>query len=165
MSKSRFLGHECPLARALDQIGDWWTLLVVRECMYGTRRFEGFRRQLGISRAVLVKRLHSLTEAGILEKITSDKDKRAVEYCLTAKGLDLWPLMVTLLIWSNRHVVKGDVVSVHHQDSACGIEQICAVNESRQPIPFKELSLVCGKDASPAFSQRIKSINSAWRKP
>lgn len=78
----------CPIARSLDQIGDWWTLLIVRNALRGSRRFGEFQRSLGVSRSMLAGRLRRMTADGLLER-HGDEDGGSAEYRLTAKGRDL----------------------------------------------------------------------------
>ncbi|MGC6471398.1 MAG: winged helix-turn-helix transcriptional regulator [Parvibaculales bacterium] len=157
MSKVRFSDHECPLAQALDEIGDWWTLLVVREVMYGQSRFEAFRQQLGISRAVLSDRLSRLVQAGILQRQTQADDKRAADYSLTDKGRDLWPVIVAMLHWSQRHVVDGDVVRGVSRISGRPVDRICAVDTHGNIIEAGDTKLTAGGDASEHLRARIQA--------
>ena len=76
----------CPIARSLDILGDWWNPLIIRECLYGVHRFDGFQRWLGIGRNILSNRLQQLVEGGILETKAYQEKPRRLEYHLTAKG-------------------------------------------------------------------------------
>ena len=91
----------CYIARALEVLGERWTLLIVRDCFFGVRRFADLLIRLDISRAVLTERLGMLVEAGVLERRGSG---RSVEYVLTPAGEDLWPLIHNLAVWGERHV-------------------------------------------------------------
>ena len=157
MSKHRFTHHECPVARSLDQIGDWWTLLVVREVMYGLHQFNDIRKSLGISRAVLAARLSELAENGILEKHDDPADGRAAQYKLTEKGADLWPVIVAMLNWSNKHVLADgeDVVRPVNPDTNQPIEAICARDSVGNVTPLNKMVLRTGATASPHLSARI----------
>lgn len=98
---------DCAIAQALGVVGDWWTLLVVRDVAGGIHRFDGLRRELGISRKVLTERLAALVDAGVLEKRRySDRPPR-YEYHLTSKGHGLVPVLIALQDWGTRHVM-GD---------------------------------------------------------
>lgn len=94
-----YTGEDCPIARALEVVGERWTLLIVRDAFYGVSRFSDFRDHLNIPRAVLSERLNLLTEQGILtrEHAASGRD----EYTLTAKGQRLWPAIWSLITWGN----------------------------------------------------------------
>ena len=167
MSKSRFTEHECPLAQSLDQVGDWWTLLVVREAMYGTCCFEDFRTGLGISRAILSKRLSQLVRTGILTKQRSEKDGRSINYLLTPKGRALWPVIVSLLTWSNQWLAEPgkEVIKVQSRTTGNDIVRLCALSSDDQPIDMKDTMLVEGPGASEAFRQRIQAINDPRKQP
>ena len=157
MSKQRFTHHECPVARSLDQIGDWWTLLVVREVMYGLHQFNNIRKSLGISRAVLTTRLTELTDNGILQKCEDPTDGRAAHYQLTEKGADLWPVIVAMLNWSNKHVLADgeDVVRPFNPASNRPIEALCARDTQGNITPLDKMVLRTGRSASPHLSARI----------
>lgn len=157
MSKKRFTHDECPVARSLDQIGDWWTLLIVREVLYGLHQFNEIRASLGISRAVLSERLKELTQTNILERRSDSQDKRAAQYHLTEKGRDLWPVIIAMLDWSNKHVVgeTEDIVYPLNPDSNKPIADLCARDIDGNVTPLKKMVLRKGKTASPHLGARI----------
>ena len=157
MSKKRFTRDECPVARSLDQIGDWWTLLIVREVLYGLHQFNEIRASLGISRAVLSERLKDLKQNDILERRSDAQDKRAAQYHLTAKGRDLWPVIIALLDWSNKHVLgeTEDIVYPLNPDSNKPIADLCARDIDGNVTPLKKMVLRKGKTASPHLGARI----------
>jgi len=92
----------CSIARALDVLGEWWTLLVVREAFRGVRRFDGFVERLGIAPNILSARLRRLVDHGVLEERAYQDRPPRVEYRLTPKGRDLYPVIVALLGWGDR---------------------------------------------------------------
>ncbi|MGZ5336932.1 MAG: winged helix-turn-helix transcriptional regulator [Solirubrobacterales bacterium] len=97
MLRSDYEGQICSIARSLELVGERWTLLVIRDVFRGKRRFDEIQQSLGIARNVLTSRLERLVEEDILERrLYSEKPKR-YEYFLTEKGLDLWPVLVTLM--------------------------------------------------------------------
>src|SRR6266446_9008727 len=102
MQRTRFANRECPVAQSLELIGEWWSLLIIRDAFRGLRRFESFQTSLGIARNMLSRRLKALVAAGILEKRPYSERPLRHEYRLTAKGRGLMPVMVSLLIWGNR---------------------------------------------------------------
>ncbi len=89
----------CPVARSLDAIGDWWSLLIIRDAFDGTRRFGEFQNGLGISKGVLATRLRDLVERGIFETAPASDGTAYREYVLTAKGRGLFPVIVALRQW------------------------------------------------------------------
>src|SRR4029453_10511675 len=101
MRRTSFASMTCSVARALEQIGDGWTLLVIRETFYGTRRFKDFEAELGIASNTLSQRLAQLVTHGILRLFEADS---AREYRLTNKGREVCPVIAALVQGGNRHV-------------------------------------------------------------
>jgi DNA-binding HxlR family transcriptional regulator len=96
-----YAGERCSLARALEVVGERWTLLIVRDAFFGVRRFGDFAAHLDIPRAVLTSRLAALVEAGVLALVPGGHGHD--EYALTGKGRDLWPVIRSLLVWGDEH--------------------------------------------------------------
>lgn len=97
-------GNYCPSARSLDVIGDWWSLLIVRDAFDGMTRFSEFQKSLGISKNILARRLRSLVEQGILVLASPEEGGAHMEYRLTEMGRDLFPMMVALRQFGERHL-------------------------------------------------------------
>jgi DNA-binding HxlR family transcriptional regulator len=96
-------GLDCSVAKALEVIGERWSLLIVRDVMHGHRRFGEMQESLGIARNVLSARLERLVEEDILERRAYSESPPRHEYFLTEKGLDLWPALIALLNWGDRY--------------------------------------------------------------
>ncbi|HEY3492903.1 MAG TPA: helix-turn-helix domain-containing protein [Solirubrobacterales bacterium] len=96
-------GLDCSVAKALEVIGERWSLLIVRSVMHGNRRFGEMQEQLGIARNVLSARLQRLVDEEILERRAYQESPPRYEYFLTEKGLDLWPALIALLSWGDRY--------------------------------------------------------------
>jgi len=101
MKAKSFATMRCSIARALDEVGHWWSLLIIRDALMGARRFGEFERSLGIAKHTLSQRLAALVEAGILRKISGQTPARG-EYVLTEKGRDLAPVLMALAQWGDR---------------------------------------------------------------
>lgn len=102
-------GAQCPVARALDVIGDWWSLLVIRDAFDGVRRFSDFQNGLGISKGTLTTRLKDLTERGILELAPASDGSAYSEYILSEKGKGLYLVIAALRQWGEDHFYEqGD---------------------------------------------------------
>ena len=121
MLKNTYEGQACSIARSLELIGERWTLLIVRDVFRGQRRFDDIQRDLGIARNVLANRLERLVEEDILEKRQYAERPPRYEYFLTEKGIDLWPVLVSLVKWGDKYEAFGEFdglppVIVRHRD-------------------------------------------------
>jgi DNA-binding HxlR family transcriptional regulator len=108
--------------RALDVLGDRWTFLVLREAFFGVRRYGYFQRNLGIGRNVLASRLSALVEHGLLERVRYRTDPDWYEYQLTAAGLDLFPAILTIKTWADRHLLDAETPKLRIRHRTCGAE-------------------------------------------
>jgi DNA-binding HxlR family transcriptional regulator len=118
---STYVDENCSIARTLELVGERWTLLIIRQALLGTRRFDEFQSELGIARNVLSTRLERLVEAGILRRSLYEERPRRYEYRLTKKGTDLWPVLMAMLQWGDRYEApEGPPVVIEHRD--CGGE-------------------------------------------
>ncbi|GAB4064491.1 helix-turn-helix transcriptional regulator [Ancylobacter sonchi] len=104
VARKSLKGDHCPSARALDVIGDWWSLMIVRDAFDGMTRFSEFQKSLGIARNILAERLRTLVEHGILAAVPATQGGTRQEYRLTAMGKDLFPVMVALRQFGERHL-------------------------------------------------------------
>jgi DNA-binding HxlR family transcriptional regulator len=103
MERKSFAEMDCSVAQCLELVGEWWSLLIVRDAFLGVTRFDDFQRSLGISRNVLHPRLDRLTEAGVLTKVPYSVRPPRSEYRLTDKGRDLWPVITAMRQWGDRY--------------------------------------------------------------
>jgi DNA-binding HxlR family transcriptional regulator len=137
----------CSVARTLEVMGDRWTMLIIRNVFLGLRRFDDLQGNLGIARNVLSDRLGRLVDEGILERRRYQERPERFEYRLTDKGIDLWPVMVSLMKWGDRHAPEeaGPPTLILHRDcggeiderfvcSACG-ELVDARSSEARPGP------------------------------
>jgi DNA-binding HxlR family transcriptional regulator len=112
--------QDCSVARTLSVIGDRWTMLVLREAFMRTRRFDDFQRATGAPRPVLSARLTELVDEGVLERVPYGTSGARHEYRLTEKGLDLYPVIVSLLSWGDRWMPDESGPPVELRHKACG---------------------------------------------
>ena len=108
MLRNDYPGQVCSIASSLEVVGERWSLLIVRDVMNGRRRFDELQKGLGVARNVLSARLQRLVEEDILERRAYQQTPERYEYFLTEKGLDLWPALVALLAWGDRHSPNPD---------------------------------------------------------
>ncbi|KAA1185509.1 helix-turn-helix transcriptional regulator [Rhizobium tropici] len=104
VARKSLKGDYCPSARSLDVIGDWWSLLIVRDAFDGLTRFSEFQKSLGIAKNILTERLRTLVASGILELAPTSEGGTRMEYRLTPMGKDLFPVMVALRQFGERHL-------------------------------------------------------------
>jgi DNA-binding HxlR family transcriptional regulator len=119
MRRTSFAEMNCSVARTLEVVGEWWTMLVIREAFNGVRRFDDFQGRLGIARNVLASRLQSLVDHGVLERRQYQDRPPRCEYRLTEKGRDLYPVLVSMLDWGDRWTAgpEGPPLKLTHE---CG---------------------------------------------
>src|SRR5579859_2391086 len=109
----------CSIARSLSVVGDRWTLLVLRESFLGVRRFEEFQAHLGMARHRLTDRLNRLVEHEVLKRVPYQDKPPRYEYRLTEKGLDLYPVMLSLVRWGDRWMDQGKGPPVVYRHNSC----------------------------------------------
>lgn len=108
MKRKSLQGDMCPIARSLDVIGDWWSLLIVRDALTGTRRFSQFQKNLGVAKNILTVRLRTLVTEGILEMKPAADGGAYQDYVPTAKARGLFPVLVALRQWGEEFVIQPD---------------------------------------------------------
>ncbi|MEV0973796.1 winged helix-turn-helix transcriptional regulator [Microtetraspora glauca] len=108
VKRTRFNDSDCPVARSIDAIGDWWSLLIVRDAFDGSRRFGEFQRGLGVAKNILAARLRTLVDGGILDVVPASDGSAYNEYVLTPKGRDLFNVIVALRQWGEAHFFAPD---------------------------------------------------------
>jgi DNA-binding HxlR family transcriptional regulator len=119
VERKSFEDMPCSVAQCLEVVGEWWSMLVIRDAFLGVRRFDDFQSRLGIARNVLALRLAKLVDAGVLAKQPYQDNPPRYDYVLTDKGRDLWPVLTTMRQWGDRHAApKGPPVRVKHR--GCG---------------------------------------------
>jgi DNA-binding HxlR family transcriptional regulator len=115
-----FEDQNCSIAGALAIVGERWTLLVMREVLLGRRRFQDIKRNTGVAANILSDRLATLVEHGIIERRLYSEHPESYEYVPTRKGLDLQPVLITLMRWGDQHVTGPDAAPRVVLHTACG---------------------------------------------
>ncbi len=119
MQRKSFGRMSCPIARSLERVGEWWSILIVRDALGGLTRFDQFQKSLDIAPNILTRRLTSLVEAGLLERRRYRERPPRYEYVLTDRGRDFRPIVVALYAWGNKHFAP-EGASVVLVDTATG---------------------------------------------
>ena len=107
VKRTSFETASCPVARSLDALGDWWSLLIIRDAFLGLRRFSEFQKHLGCAKNILTVRLRALVEQGILKTVPASDGSAYQEYVLTPKGRGVFPILVALRQWSEEFSREG----------------------------------------------------------
>ncbi len=108
MQYKNFGNMSCPIARSLERVGEWWSILILRDCLHGLTRFDEFTKSLGIAPSMLSRRLHGLVKTGLLARQKYSSRPTRYEYVLTQRGRDFQPVIASLLIWGNAQIAPGD---------------------------------------------------------
>ena len=149
-------GQVCSVARALEIVGERWTLLILRDAFLGVRRFDDFQRSLGIARNVLNARLQRLMEAGLLERRRYQERPERFEYRLTDMGRDLWPSIVALMQWGDRHLAgaSGPPMALEHRGCGGGVDDRRRCTACGAELGLHDVRVVPGPGAAgPAREQ------------
>jgi DNA-binding HxlR family transcriptional regulator len=143
----------CPIARSLERVGEWWSMLILRDALHGFTRFDQFQKSLGIAPNMLTRRLNALVEAGLLERRRYSEHPPRDEYVLTARGRDFRPVIVALLAWGNKHFAP-EGASVLLVDALTGVAADPMLVDRRTGRPLEEPDYVYA--AGPAAGERTR---------
>jgi DNA-binding HxlR family transcriptional regulator len=162
MLKNDYEDQNCSIARSLELVGERWTILVLRDVFLGRRRFDQIQRSLGVARNVLAARLERLVGEGILEKVPYQERPSRHEYRLTDKGLDLWPVIVELLRWGDRHAAPAAGPPIVLRHKGCGGElgehRVCA--RCGESLEVGDVRAEAGPGASPRAADSLAGASS-----
>ena len=134
------------MARSLAIIGDRWTLLILRECFLRVRRFDEFQKRLGVGRPILADRLQKLVANFVLTKMAYQENPTRYEYRLTAKGRDLYPVVLSIVHWGDVHLAGRKGRPILHQHMACGhvFDPVMTCSDCAQPLDAREVTVLPG---------------------
>ncbi|MFD0913692.1 winged helix-turn-helix transcriptional regulator [Methylophilus luteus] len=102
----------CPIARSLEHVGEWWNILILRDAMLGTSKFDDFQNNLGIATSTLTRRLNGMVESGLLVRHLYCEKPPRYEYKITQKGLDFRPVLLTIMQWGNKYYAEDGLKMV-----------------------------------------------------
>jgi DNA-binding HxlR family transcriptional regulator len=153
MLRSDYRTQNCSIAGTLELVGERWTLLVLRDVFLGIRRFDALQRELGIARNVLATRLERLVDEGLIEKAPYQERPLRNEYRLTQKGLDLWPVIVELMQWGDRHLAKhGPPILIRHRGCGGLLGERRTCTRCGEPLGVRDVRAEAGPGAGSADS-------------
>ena len=138
--------QQCSVARSVAVIGDRWTLMVLRDCFLGVRRFEAFQARLGISRSIVTERLNLLVAEGVLGRRPYQDRPVRHEYRLTDKGLALHPVIMAMVHWGDAHLAgeAGPPVLHRHLSCGCQFDPVMVCSECREEVTPRQVQVLVG---------------------
>jgi DNA-binding HxlR family transcriptional regulator len=149
----------CPIARSLERVGEWWSILILRDAFAGATRFDEFEKSLGIAPNMLARRLKALVDSGLLERrLYSDKPARH-EYVLTEKGRDFRPVLWSLVAWGNKHfAAEGESVIVVDAVSGERADPVLIDRRSGRVLKDPEFKIAPGPAATAGIRRRYSKV-------
>jgi DNA-binding HxlR family transcriptional regulator len=149
---------QCPIARSLDRVGEWWSILILRDAFHGLTRFDQFQKRLGIAPNMLTRRLATLVDSGLLERRLYSERPPRHEYVLTERGRDFRPVLWALLAWGNKHF-SPEGTSVQVVDTTTGepADPVLVDRYTGRLLSEPQFTVAAG----PAANERTKRLY-AW---
>jgi DNA-binding HxlR family transcriptional regulator len=153
MQHKSFSKMACPIARSLERVGEWWSILIIRDALHGFTRFDQFQKSLNIAPNILTRRLSALVDAGLLERRRYSERPLRYEYILTEKGRDFRPILIALTAWGNRHFApEGASVLLVDKKTQRAVDPVLVDRRSRRPLIERDFVFAAG----PAASERTR---------
>jgi DNA-binding HxlR family transcriptional regulator len=161
MQRKSFGNMQCPIARSLERVGEWWSILILRDAFYGLSRFDEFQKSLDIAPNMLTRRLNALVDAGLLDRRQYSERPPRDEYVLTDRGRDFRPVLWALLAWGNKHFApEGASVVIVNGETGALAEPVLMDRHSGRPLMRPPFKIAAGPVASEQTRARILSAAS-----
>ena len=158
MQRKSFGAMPCPIARGLERVGEWWSILILRDAFAGMTRFDEFQKSLGIAPNMLTRRLTALVEAGLLERRRYNDHPPRDEYLLTNRGRDFRPVLLAMMAWGNRHFApEGATVLIVDAATGTAADPVLVDRATGRPVDSPDYVLAPGPAASEALRRRLGS--------
>src|SRR5215472_3209775 len=162
MRRKSFGNMQCPIARSLERVGEWWSILILRDAFHGLKRFDEFQDSLGIAPNMLARRLKALVAAGLLERRAYSVRPPRYDYVPTARGRDFRAVLIALFAFGNRHFApEGKSVTIVDAQTGAEVEPIVVDRSTGRPIREPEFAWVSG----PAAGERTRQRYGRRRQP
>lgn len=151
----RLANAQCSMARAMAVVGDRWSILILREAYYGTRRFDEFERYIGIAPNILSNRLKRFVDAGIMKRVPLPEHSSRYDYVLTEKGRDFFPAYLALKKWGDDWLAEpeGPQVVFRERASRRQIEYPQLLTGDGTPLRLEDVEVIAGRGAV-AFNRK-----------
>ncbi|GAA4572113.1 winged helix-turn-helix transcriptional regulator [Planotetraspora kaengkrachanensis] len=159
MQRTSFSGAECPMAASLDQVGDWWSMLILRDAFDGYSRFDEFERSLGIAPNMLTRRLKALVAAGVLSRRPYQQRPVRYEYVLTERGRRFLPVLLALSTWGDELRADGErPVIVVDSETGREIDPVLVDRKTGEPITASGVRFAAGPGAGEGMRGRYAGV-------
>lgn len=156
MQRTSFREMLCPIARGLDRVGEWWSILILRDALDGSTRFDQFQRSLPIAPNMLSRRLAALVRAGLMERRKYRDRPARYQYLLTQAGRDFQPVIVALYSWGRAHFPSGkETTRLVHKRTGARAHPVLVDRKSGRPITERDFQYVPGPDATEKVRERM----------
>ncbi len=156
MQRKSFGNMQCPIARSLERVGEWWSILILRDAFYGLTRFDEFQKSLDIAPNMLTRRLNALVQEGLLERHLYCEKPPRYEYRLTQRGHDFRPVLLALLAWGNKHFApEGASVVLLDASTGANVDPVLVDGATGKRISENEHVIGAGPAAAEPILRRI----------
>jgi DNA-binding HxlR family transcriptional regulator len=162
MQHKDFGDLQCPIARSLERVGEWWSILILRDAFQGLTRFDQFQKDLGIAPNMLTRRLNTLVDSGLLERRLYNERPPRHEYVLTQRGRDFRTVLWALVAWGSKHFSpEGETVVVVDAKTGERADPVLVDSRSGRPLRAPEFMITAGPAANERTRRRYARANSA----
>jgi DNA-binding HxlR family transcriptional regulator len=156
MRRKSFGNMQCPVARSLERVGEWWSILIMRDALHGLKRFDEFQRSLDIAPNMLARRLNTLVESGLLKRHRYSERPPRYEYLLTERGRDFRPVFLALLAWGNKHFApEGPSVLLAEKKTGAVVDPVLVDRASGRELTEPDYGFVPGPVANQRTRRRL----------
>src|SRR3984893_2959559 len=156
MRHKSFGDMQCPIARSLERVGEWWSILILRDASHGLTRFDQFQKSLDIAPNMLARRLQGLVESGLMQRKLYSKHPPRHEYVLTERGRDFRPVLLALLAWGNKHfALEGGAVQLVNTRTGALVEPMLVDGATGEQIAGHYFSVIPGPGADDSVRRKL----------
>jgi DNA-binding HxlR family transcriptional regulator len=153
MQRKSFGNMQCPIARSLERVGEWWSILILRDALHGLTRFDEFQKSLDIAPNMLTRRLNALVEGGMLKRRRYSDHPPRFDYVLTERGRDFRPVLLAMLAWGNKHFTpEGKAVVIVDSETGAEADPVMVDRTTGRPLTDPDFRSAPG----PAADERTR---------
>lgn len=157
MQRTSFGAMDCPIAQSLELVGEWWSILILRDAFQGLSKFDEFQHSLGLSPTILTRRLKALVRNGVFYKQAYSTRPARYDYFLTERGQAFFPVLLTLLQWGNQAVAQDDMVIVPVNRRHAGrVAPVLIDRNTGEPLDHLNVTIAAGPRAGEGIKRRLE---------